>query len=135
MSRFAITTKESDALVAAAHLIMRFKISGLPVISNEGTVVGVITATDLFDLMGNDVSQGDGQTEAFSEKLLVRDLMTKHVFTVQENTSLFDIIALMHEKNVHTLPVLNAGAIVGVIGRRDVLHAYYKMQAALEKAV
>jgi len=39
MSRFAITVKGSDTLSSAAHLMIRFKVSGLPVVSAEGKII------------------------------------------------------------------------------------------------
>ena len=124
MSRFAITVKGSDTLSSAAHLMIRFKVSGLPVVSAEGKIIGIITATDLFRLMGEKASSRKISSEKSD---LIRDHMTGEVYTIEEDTSLFDIIALMHGKNIHTLPVLKMGDICGIIGRRDVLYTYYKV--------
>ena len=51
MSKFAITIKDSQTVTELAHLMMRFKISGVPVVSKNGEICGIVTATNLFDLM------------------------------------------------------------------------------------
>src|SRR5438552_3669550 len=51
MSRFAITIKEHETMTNLAHLMMRFKVSGVPVINKNGDICGIATATDLFNLM------------------------------------------------------------------------------------
>ena len=51
MSRFAITIKENETVTNLAHLMMRFKISGVPVVSKNDEICGIVTATDLFSLM------------------------------------------------------------------------------------
>ena len=53
MSRFAITVQEDETVTSLAHLMMRFKISGAPVVSKGGEICGIVTATDLFNLMDN----------------------------------------------------------------------------------
>ena len=57
----------------------------------------------------------------------VKQVMTERVTTIEADTSLIDIIHIMHGKNIHTLPVVTAGEIKGVVGRRDVFHRYYKL--------
>ena len=127
MSRFAITTKEGATISNLAHLLMRFKISGVPVVNENKEIIGIITATDLFRILEKvkECIKADSPNE-FSGTIFVKDIMTKDVSTILENASLFDVIDLMCQKNIHTLPVLNAGKdIVGIIGRRDVINAFY----------
>lgn len=121
MSKFAITISEDDTLLKAAHLMMRFKISGLPALSKEGGMAGIITATDLFRVMGENLDN----TSFGQFKLCVKDVMTRQVCVVGKEASLVDVISLMCGRNIHTLPVVEGGEIVGIIGRRDVLNHYY----------
>jgi len=127
MSKFAITASDDIALSEVAHLMMRFKISGVPVVSNEGEIIGIITATDLFRVMGEAVNNSS-QAQGFSEvRVLIRDVMSRNVFTVTREMTLFEIIGIMNEKNIHTLPVVENKEIVGIIGRRDVINAFYDL--------
>jgi len=86
MSYHAITVNEDDSLLQAAHLMMRFKISGLPVVSKNNKIVGIITATDLFALMGK--TAHSFESSAFAS-LRVSNVMTETVYTIKKETSFF----------------------------------------------
>ena len=128
MSRFAITIRENETVMNLAHLMMRFKISGVPVLDKNGEICGMVTATDLFNLMRMIIKDIDGQKDlgSYHEKK-VSDLMTKYVVTISEETTLFEIMRIMCDRNLHTLPVMMISKkdIVGVIGRRDIINAFY----------
>lgn len=126
MSRFAITTRQDTAIIELAHLLMRFKISGVPVISDNNEIIGIVTATDLFRIMKDIVWKIENEPEQKEgEILFVKDIMIKNVFSVTEDTSLFEVLKLMCDKNIHTLPVISGKEIVGVIGRRDIINTFY----------
>ena len=128
MSRFAITIKENETVTNLAHLMMRFKISGVPVVSKNGEICGIVTATDLFNLMKSVFkNMDDGKNVENYPDMQVSGFMTKDVVTISEETTLYDIMKIMCEKNIHTLPVMviSRNEIIGVIGRRDILNAFY----------
>ncbi len=126
MSKFAITAASELTVSDLAHLLMRFKISGVPVVSRNKEIEGIITATDLFEIMKKITQKmgNDAEIEA-RDSFYVKDVMTKSVFSVSAETTLLEIIKLMCEKNIHTLPVISGKEIIGIIGRRDVINAFY----------
>ncbi|MFH1996987.1 MAG: CBS domain-containing protein [Candidatus Omnitrophota bacterium] len=126
MTKHVITTTEDASLADIAELMMKMRISGMPVVAKNGSIRGVVTLEDLFvvmdmiesgDIVENGVSAAVSPTAAFA--------MSAEVVTVKENTTLNEIIAIMKNKSVHTLPVLRKGKMVGVIGRRDVFKNFY----------
>ena len=128
MSRFAITIREDETITTLAHLMMRFKISGVPVCTKNGDICGIVTATDLFNFMKKMVQQMEkGEDAGDYAKMKVTDLMTEGVVTITEETSLYEMMKIMCERNIHTLPVMVVSKkdIIGVIGRRDILNAFY----------
>ncbi len=128
MSRYAITTTEETSITDIAHLMMRFKISGVPVLSKTKEIVGIITATDLFNLMGKSIMDIEtAQETSDHSKSPVKAFMRTSVVTITADTSLYEIMKIMWEKNIHTLPVvvMSNKEIMGVIGRRDVINACY----------
>lgn len=126
MSRFAITTSPETAIMDLAHLLMRFKISGVPVVGQNNEIIGIVTATDLFEIIKNIIGEIENGSEDLSgTTLFVKDVMTTSIFSVSEDATLFDALKLMCEKNVHTLPVISGKDIAGVVGRRDVINAFY----------
>jgi CBS domain-containing protein len=58
----------------------------------------------------------------------VREVMTSRVVVVRSDTSIHDCMALMIEKNVRHLPVLENGEVVGVVSMRDVVKEYIRQQ-------
>jgi CBS domain-containing protein len=53
----------------------------------------------------------------------VADICARKVLTITENTTVVDIATIMSEKQVHLLPVVKDGKVIGVIGKRDVVKA------------
>ena len=128
MTHHTITTTEDAMIAEIADMMMRFKISGIPVLSNDKKIVGIITTTDLFRLMQNittNIEHGAVLTDYY--RLQVKSVMTTKVVSIVPETSLYDVMKLMNEKNIHTVPVIviSKQEIVGVLGRRDVINACY----------
>lgn len=128
MSRYAITTKVKTRIDELAHLIMRFKISGIPVVSEKGDIVGIVTATDLFNKMEEIIStieQGADPIEIY--RTSIEGIMKREVYTITADTTLYDVIKMMCSKKIHTLPVVSGSEIIGIVGRRDVINACYTL--------
>ncbi|MEW5895614.1 MAG: CBS domain-containing protein [Candidatus Omnitrophota bacterium] len=125
MTKFAITVTEDQTINDLANLFMRFKISGLPVLNDADEVVGIVTASDLFNHMKKIINMVDSGQDPKDCEIQVKEIMTSRVQVIGEDTSLYDMIKLMCEKQIHTLPVVKDGAMVGIVGRRDVISACY----------
>ncbi len=120
-----------------AALLYNNKIGGVPVVDDEGQVIGVVTENDLIDQnkklhIPTMVSFLDSvifiDSAASFEKEIkkmtgsqVKDVCSEQLFTVDEDASLEDIASLISEEGVHTLPVLKDGKLVGVIGKADLI--------------
>ncbi len=126
MSKFPVTIKEDMSLSAAAELMMRFKISGMPVTSLSGQLTGIITVTDLFRVMGQREAKIASEGAPAAGDFGIAKVMSRNVETIKRKTTLNEMIGLMFEKNIHTLPVVEDDELVGIVGRRDVLNAYYR---------
>ena len=126
MTKDVITTKEDTSLAEIAKLMIKTRISGIPVIGKKGKLSGVITATDLFlvmdmiksgDIVGDDMMPLSNPTVKFA--------LSTGIIKIKKNTTLEEIITIMKYQNVHTLPVFEKNKLVGVIGRRDVFKNFY----------
>ncbi|MBU0680611.1 MAG: CBS domain-containing protein [Proteobacteria bacterium] len=120
-----------------AALLYDNKIGGVPVVDDDGRVVGVVTENDLIDQnkklhIPTMVSFLDSvifidSAASFEKEIkkmtgsVVRDVCSEELHTVDEDTGLEDIASLISEKGVHTLPVLKDGKLVGVIGKADLI--------------
>lgn len=128
MSRLPITVNEDMPLADAAHYLTKFRISGIPVVNAKGNVIGMLTLTDflgLFKKVLRDVEKKKDPAPKLGAK--VEALMSRVVFSIREDQTLYDAMKLMDKKNIHTLPVMREDRMVGVVGRRDILQEIYRV--------
>jgi len=120
-----------------------YEISGAPVLDEHERVIGIVTESDLIEQKKNlhlptVVTLFEGvlflerpqKLKREIEKMLgatVKDIYSKKVITINENTTLEDIATIMSEKKVHLLPVLRGDELVGVVGKVDVVRALAKL--------
>jgi CBS domain-containing protein len=121
----------------AAKLLLEKKINGVPVVDDQGMVVGILCQSDLivqqkkfpvpslFTLLDGFVPMTSmKRLEADLQKMsaaTVADAMSSNPVTVTPETTIEETANLMVEKNIHTLPVMQKGALVGIVGKQDIL--------------
>jgi CBS domain-containing protein len=137
MTNNVITVTEDMPVKELAKILSENKISGAPVIDNEGKLVGVVTESDLIDqtkkvhiptvvsifdsflfLESPDRLEKDLKKMAAST---VKDISSQEIVNVNKDTRLDELATLMSEKKVHTLPVVDGDKLVGVIGKSDII--------------
>lgn len=132
-----LTVSPQTEIVQAARILLEKRINGLPVVDGEGRLVGILCQSDLiaeqkklplpsfFTLLDGLIPLGSTkQLERQVEKIAastVAEAMTSKPVSVDPQTSIEDLAALMVDKNFHTLPVVEDGRLVGVVGKEDVL--------------
>lgn len=139
MTRDVLTVTPETSLEKFAGLLVNNQISGAPVVDAGGALVGIMTENDLINQnkrlhIPTVVSFLDAaiyleSSKKFTDEVKrvtatsVGELCTRKVVSISEETTLTDIATLMAEKKVHLLPVLKAGKVVGIVGKRDVVKA------------
>ncbi|MHB8772575.1 MAG: CBS domain-containing protein [Syntrophales bacterium] len=137
MSKEITTVYPDTEIVQAANLMLERHLNGLPVVDREGRLKGVICQSDLmaqqrkiplpsyFVLLDSAIQLTTSQeVEHVIKKMAatkVAEAMTPDPVTVDPETGLEDIATLMVENAIHTVPVLEGGRLVGVIGKEDIL--------------
>jgi len=137
MTENVIAVTKDTEVRELAKILTENKISGVPVLDEDGTLAGVVTESDLiFQNKKVHIPTAVAILDAFfflesPEKMekemkkmagvTVGDIYASEVVSVQQDTPLDEIATLMAEKNIHTLPVLDQGRLVGVIGKRDII--------------
>src|SRR3989338_1014473 len=121
-----IKVRDNILLGSAAHLLLRHQINGVLVVksNDENKLVGIITTTDLLRFINNALSQRTQRLKALKKIGLMKvgDVASKKVISLQKNDSIMKAIALMHRKNIHTIPIYDKHKLVGVIGKHDILN-------------
>ncbi len=147
MTTPVITVRPDTAVKDIAALMAAHHISGLPVVTAEGELVGIVTEADLLhkevDPSRQDVRHfgglpAFGQAAAANRKAtgrVARDMMTSPVATVEERTSLHEAAGLMVRSRINRLPVLRAGRVVGIISRADVVRALVRPDEEIARVV
>ena len=113
MNANVITVNEDDTVDHAISLMVRHRISGLPVLDREGRPTGVVSEFDLLELIC------DGRTEQDA----VSRYMSPVLFGVAEEDSWVAVVDLFRSKRVRRLPVLRDGKLVGIVTRHDMIRA------------
>jgi CBS domain-containing protein len=136
MTSFVVAVRPDATIEHAAQLMLQYRISGLPVTESDGTVLGIVTESDLLRRAEAGTEKhhtrwvsfliGPGrlaQEYVHSHGRKVGDVMTERVFNVTPETSLADLVALMETKHVKRVPVVDQGRLVGIVSRADVMAA------------
>ena len=137
MTSPAITIGPDADITEAAKILLDRDINGLPVVDDSGQVVGIICQSDLVRMQKSLPIPSlftllDGFVPLSTTALLetevkriaaskVADAMTRKVEFISPDTGVDIIATLMVDKQFHTLPVVDQGRLVGVVGKRDIL--------------
>jgi CBS domain-containing protein len=142
----SIVSASPDMSVRQAAGTMVFAgISGMPVIDEEGNLLGIVTEGDLMHRaeIGTGVKQRAWRLElvASTRELAsqyvkeharkVSDVMTTDVATVSETCPVADIAELLERKRIKRVPVLRDGKVVGVVSRANLIRALVTMAPEL----
>jgi CBS-domain-containing membrane protein len=138
MTKDVITVRSEATVEELARLLMEHEISGVPVVNDENKIEGIVTENDLirknkrlhiptvirlFDaylMVGSKSMEKEIKNMAATT---VDEICTREVVSITEETSLDEIATIMAEQHVHLLPVLSDGAVVGIVGKADVVRS------------
>ncbi len=136
MTRQVVTVTPETSVLDAARLMLDHKISGLPVVTDEDRVVGIITEHDLLRggksdartqrthwlrLMIERADLADASARFQGRK--VSEAMTPDPVTITETAPLEEAGRLIGENDIKRLPVVRDNKLVGIIARADIVRA------------
>ena len=135
MSPKVLTLQPSESISAAIHLMKEKRIRRIPIVNENGKLVGIVSDRDLKDVSPSRATTLDiWELHAVLDKLKIGDIMTKKPFTVTPDTPIERAAQIMLEKRVEGLPVLDAkGALVGILTEGDVFRALVDITGAGKK--
>lgn len=143
MTTPVVTVGLQASVEEVAELMLKQRISGVPVVDGKNRLQGIVSEGDLIrrlepgsqshrswwlDLLaGRDATafeyvKAQGRTAA--------DVMTRKVVTVGERTSLANVAALLEHHHIKRAPVVQAGRVVGIVSRANLLHGLAALKAA-----
>ncbi len=136
MTEPVITVSKDRTLEEVAHIMLKSKVGGLPVVDNEGKIVGLVTESDFSakehaipfsrnyapQLFGEWMSK-EGINKAYeaARSIEVQEVMSKPAITIGEDDTVAEAVRRMLERRVHRLPVVRDGIPIGIVSRHDLL--------------
>jgi CBS domain-containing protein len=107
MTRDVVTARRDLPTEEFAALLAFHSVSGMPVLDEVGMVIGIVSEADVIGKRGATVGE----------------IMTPEVVAVAEATPIERIAALMAEKKIKRVPVIDDGDLVGMVSRADIVGA------------
>jgi len=124
MQRDVVTVAPETSLKGVATLLVERRISGLPVRSEDGRVVGVISEADIVETEQTDRSMRGAAGTAGGA-------MSSPAVTVRSRDEVAHAAHLMITKHVNRLPVVDGTQLVGIVTRSDLVRAFQRDDAAI----
>ena len=139
MTRDVITVTPETSLRDLAQILSERHINGVPVLDDEGDVIGVVCESDLvkqnkplhiptvFVILDSFIPmESPWRLEKEFKRLTattVGEIYSHPATCVAPDTEVAEVARIMSEQNMHTLPVLERGKLVGVVGKGDVIRS------------
>lgn len=136
MTRQVVTVAPDTPILEAAQLMLRHRVSGLPVVDASGCVVGLISERDLLGRRKDDAGmERPHWLELMLERAELADVparfrdrkvsevMTLNPVTVTAASPIAEACRLIGEHGIKRLPVVEDGKLVGIIARADLVRA------------
>ncbi len=137
MTKELITVSPETEIVHATKLLLENRINGVPVTDETGKLVGILCQSDLiaqqkklpvpsfFTFLDGlitltSMKQFEKQVQKIAA-ITVAQAMTPNPVAVRSDTGIEEVAALMVDNNFHTIPVVDKGELVGIVGKVDIL--------------
>ena len=137
MTTWVATLGANATVREAAQLMAERRVSALPVIDDEDRMIGIVSEGDLVRRaeLGTEtagswwlvaLAKGAAADYRKTHGVAVSDVMTRRVVSVGPSTPLADVAQLMEKHRIKRLPVLDAGRLVGIVSRADLVRSLAK---------
>lgn len=138
MTRDVAVVHPETSLLEAVKLMARRQISGMPVVDDAGTIVGIMSEGDLvrwhegyterqarwLDMLADGFELAPAFLEGIQEQQRkVKSIMSPGATSVSENTPAREVASLMYDKNIKRVPVVRDGKLIGIVARSDLIRA------------
>jgi len=136
MTPKVVSVAPDASILEAMQLMLANRISGLPVITENGKLVGIVTEGDFLRRAETGtqhrrsrwlelfVSPGKlAQEYVHTHGRKVSDVMTPDPVTITEDTALDVVVRILEERRIKRLPVVRSGVVLGIVSRANLLHA------------
>ena len=134
MTRDVATVSPDASVHEAAKLMTERRLSGLPVVTADGRVIGILTASDLLHRVETGAERRPSWFASFFARpdelarqyakdhgRKVHEVMSRHVVSVLEEASLSEVADVLDSNGFKRVPVTRDGVLEGIISRGDLV--------------
>ena len=136
MTTNVVTVGPETSVQQVAHILLARHISAVPVVSQNGELLGIVSEGDLMrrtetatvrrrswwlELLTSDETSAAEFVRSHSGK--VTDVMTRKVVTADPDSSLAEIATLLERNGIKRVPIVKDGKVVGIVSRANLLQA------------
>lgn len=111
MTTDVVMVGRETPVYSAVEMLLESGVTGLPVVADDMTLVGVITEKDVLTLL----------SEATDESATVEKFMTRDVISFETDADLIEICECLIHSNFRRVPIVLQGKLVGIISRKDLI--------------
>ncbi|MDC7787944.1 CBS domain-containing protein [Rhodoplanes sp. TEM] len=136
MATSVVTVTPDTSVQDVAEILLKNRISGVPVVDPDNRPIGIVSEGDLF----RRAESGTGHERSWWLKLLmgretlaaefvkeharrVADVMTRELITATPDTPVAEIASLLERHHIKRVPIVQGGRLVGLVSRANLLHA------------
>ena len=148
MTTSVVAVRPATPLKDVARLLVEHRISGLPVVDDDGAVLGVVSEADfLMKEQGAEAvphrplarifgeSQASRSQQAKVDALTAGEAMTAPALTIEPGRRIIEAAAIMTTRRLNRLPVVENGRLVGIVTRADLVRAYVSSDEELVRTI
>jgi CBS domain-containing protein len=112
-----ITVRKDTPILQTLELMVKNRITGIPVVEDDMTLTGIISEKDVLNFFHKQVDL---------EEKTVNDFMTQPAIFFDENESMLDVCNLLAKQIFRRIPITSQGKLVGIISRGDIIEHIVK---------
>ncbi len=124
MTKNIIYVKKDTLIYQCLELMAKHKITGIPVIEDDMSLVGIISGKDVLHLLNANKDQ---------EEKTVNDFMTKPAIYFDESENLLGVCNFLAKNIFRRIPVTSEGKLVGIISRGDIIAHIVKVKKSVSQ--
>ena len=132
MSTDLITVEPSSSLADARELMQSNRIHHLPVVTDDGDLVGLVTLTNV--LAATDSFLRDDDSRIHASEIRIEDVMVTDLATVDEGVSLRQAALFIEKHKIGCLPVVTNNKLKGIITDSDFVAIAINLLEQLEES-
>ncbi|MDP2654246.1 MAG: CBS domain-containing protein [Candidatus Omnitrophota bacterium] len=123
MKTDVITVKPQTPILEAIKLLTGNQISGMPVVTDDNRVVGILTEKDVLRILTK---------EKITYEDTVSLYMSRNVTVFNENDPVLTVSQFFERNPIRRVPIVRDGILVGIVSRRDIIAVILEAKSTME---